>query len=61
MVNHKQRFQVGITLIVIGLPLALIADLRWVKHGGVAAGLLALLGLALVVYGATLLRHKRSL
>ncbi|WP_407540267.1 hypothetical protein Q0M94_02385 [Deinococcus radiomollis] len=61
MVNHAQRFRLGITLIVLGLPLALIADLRWVKHGGLPTGLLALLGLALVVYGGTLLRHKRSL
>ena len=60
MVNHKRRFQIGITLIVLGLPLALIADLRWVKHGGLPAGLLALLGVVMLVYGAMQLTHKRS-
>ena len=60
MVNHVQRFRLGITLIVLGLPLAVVEDLRWTRNGGLLPGLLALLGVAVVIYGAMLLKHKRS-
>ncbi|WP_407541198.1 hypothetical protein Q0M94_07385 [Deinococcus radiomollis] len=61
MVNHTQRFRLGITLIVFGLILALVAASFWEQHGGLLTGLLALLGMAALAYGVRLLRHKRSL
>ncbi len=61
MVNHVLRFRLGITFIVLAVILAVVEGVRWIQEGGFLSGLLSLLGLALVLPGVLLLRHKRSL
>ncbi|MGY2892544.1 hypothetical protein [Deinococcus sp. UYEF24] len=60
MVNHMQRFRLGVTLGLLGLILALIEGVIWTLEGGWPSGLQTLLGLAVLGYGVRLLRHKRS-
>jgi membrane-bound ClpP family serine protease len=60
VVNHTQRFRLGVILVVLGLILTFVEGWSWVKHGGLPYGLLTLLGIAMLAYGVTLLRHKRS-
>ncbi|WP_407538926.1 hypothetical protein Q0M94_12165 [Deinococcus radiomollis] len=61
MVNHRQRFWMGITLILLGLVLTFVAGDIWILRDGLPYGLLTLLGVGLLATGALLLlRHKRS-
>ncbi|MGY2892799.1 hypothetical protein [Deinococcus sp. UYEF24] len=61
MVNHVQRFRLGVTLLMLGLTVTVIGGGFWVQHGGLQYGLPTLLGIVLLAYGGRLLRHKRSL
>ncbi|WP_407569923.1 hypothetical protein [Deinococcus altitudinis] len=60
VVNHAQRFRLGVTLFVLGLILAVVEGVLWTLEGGLPYALLTLLGTAVLVYGLRLLRHKRS-
>jgi len=60
MVNHVQRFRLGVTLSVLGLILALIEGILWTMEGGWPDGIQTLLSVAVLVYGLQLLKHKRS-
>ena len=60
MVNHTQRFRLGVTLAALGLALTFVEGWAWVQHGGLHSGLLTVLGMAVLAFSAPLLRHRRS-
>ena len=58
--NASERSRLGVLLILVALIDTVFEWHLWTHAGGIIMGILVLSRLALLMYGAQLLRHRRS-